>query len=465
MFKKVLLTLLVIATAFVMVACNKDGDDSGLLVQKEGDVLVIRAWNTEFQDRFRAYYPGYVKTNTDGTDLLDDGTIVKWVIVANDNNAYQLALDSALAQQENAAANDKVDIFLIEADYATKYANDRFALDVIGELGIRESALANQYQYTKDIVTDKDGILRAVSWQATPGLFAYRADIAREVLGTDNPTQVQAALSDWTKFNQVAAQMAAKGYKMLSGYDDAYRTFSNNFSKPWVDENDNVVLDQKVLDWIKQTKEFTTKGYNNGNGLWSEGWQKDQGPDGDVFGFFYSTWGINFTLLGNSLADPDAPKEVGNGLFGEYRVVYGPESYYWGGTWIVGAKGTDNPTLVKDIMLKLTANEVIMEQITRDVEDYTNNKAAMTKIANDPTYGSAFLGGQNHIALFTGAAENIDMSNASPYDQGLNEGIQNAMKDYFSGEATFAKAWENFTNIIKEKYPELKMPAAPAEPK
>jgi hypothetical protein len=106
-----------------------------------------------------------------------------------------------------------------------------------------------------------------------------------------------------------------------------------------------------------------------------------------------------------------------------------------------------------------------MEQITRDVEDYTNNKAAMTKIANDPTYGSAFLGGQNHIALFTGAAENIDMSNASPYDQGLNEGIQNAMKDYFSGEATFAKAWENFTNIIKEKYPELKMPAAPAEPK
>ncbi len=406
-----------------------------------------------------------MKTNTDGTDLLDDGTIVKWVIVANDNNAYQLALDSALAQQENAAANDKVDIFLIEADYATKYANDRFALDVIGELGIRESALANQYQYTKDIVTDKDGILRAVSWQATPGLFAYRADIAREVLGTDNPTQVQAALSDWTKFNQVAAQMAAKGYKMLSGYDDAYRTFSNNFSKPWVDENDNVVLDQKVLDWIKQTKEFTTKGYNNGNGLWSEGWQKDQGPDGDVFGFFYSTWGINFTLLGNSLADPDAPKEVGNGLFGEYRVVYGPESYYWGGTWIVGAKGTDNPTLVKDIMLKLTANEVIMEQITRDVEDYTNNKAAMTKIANDPTYGSAFLGGQNHIALFTGAAENIDMSNASPYDQGLNEGIQNAMKDYFSGEATFAKAWENFTNIIKEKYPELKMPAAPAEPK
>ena len=30
---------------------------------------------------------------------LDDGTIVKWIQVANDNNAYQIALDAALANQ------------------------------------------------------------------------------------------------------------------------------------------------------------------------------------------------------------------------------------------------------------------------------------------------------------------------------------------------------------------------------
>ena len=63
--------------------------------------------------------------------------------------------------------------------------------------------------------------------------------------------------------------------------------------------------------------------YNNGNGLWSDGWQSDQGSTGNVFGFFYSTWGINFTLLGNSLDDADAPKEVGNGLFG-VPYVQGP---------------------------------------------------------------------------------------------------------------------------------------------
>ena len=38
------------------------------------------------------------------------------------------------------------------------------------------------------------------------------------------------ALSTWDKFNAVAEKAAAKGYKMLSGYDDSYRVFSNNVS-------------------------------------------------------------------------------------------------------------------------------------------------------------------------------------------------------------------------------------------
>lgn len=459
--KKVFALITVIALALTLVAC---GNNTTTTLTKEGKVLNIRVWNTEFKDRFRAYYPGYLETKSNGDDLLDDGTIVKWIEVANDNNGYQNALDAALQNQSKAAADDKIDIFLIEADYAKKYANDKYALDVIEDLMIPEYSLSQQYQYTKDIVTDEDGAIRGVSWQATPGLFAYRADIAREVLGTDDPELVQAELDTWAKFDAVAADMKAENYLMLSGFDDAYRTFSNNTSAPWVDEDGKVVVDQQILNWIKQTKTYANNGYNHGSKLWDSQWQADQGPTGNVFGFFYSTWGINFTLLGNSLADANAPKEVGNGLFGEWRVVQGPASYYWGGTWIVGAKGTDNPTLVRDVMLKLTANEKIMKQVTLDVEDYTNNQNAMDEIANDPNYGSAFLGGQNHVELFNASAANIDMSNISPYDQGLNEAIQTAFRDYFLGESTFAQAWDAFKTLVSTKYPELTFPAMPAEP-
>ena len=131
---------------------------------------------------------------------------------------------------------------MIEADYALKYtaADAGVALDVKADLGLTDDDLANQYKYTQEIVTDETGVLRGTTWQATPGLFAYRRSIAKDVLGTDDPVEVQKALSDWTKFNEVAAKAKEKGYFMLSGFDDAYRTFSNNVSAPWVNENNEI---------------------------------------------------------------------------------------------------------------------------------------------------------------------------------------------------------------------------------
>ena len=430
-------------------------EESGSESTEEGKVLNIWCWNDEFQSRFNDYYPEVKEIADDkSTTTLNDGTVVKWTINPNENNNYQNKLDEALLNQESADADDKIDIFLIEADYALKYVDSEYTVDVVNDIGLTEDDMADQYQYTKDIVTDSNGTIKGTTWQATPGLFAYRRSIAKDVLGTDDPDEVQAALSDWDKFNAVAEQASAKGYKMLSGYDDSYRTFSNNVSAPWVDGT-KVVVDANLMNWVDQTKEFTDKGYNNKTSLWDDGWAADQGPDGDVFGFFYSTWGINFTLLGNSLADPDGEQAVGNGIYGDYAVCEGPEPYYWGGTWICAAAGTDNTATVKDVMEKLTCDSDIMKQITLDTQDYTNNKTAMNAIAEDPEFGSDFLGGQNHIALFAEAAEKIDMSNAGKYDQGCNEKFQAAFKDYFDGSVDIDTAKANFETAIMELYPNL----------
>ena len=406
----------------------------------EGSVLNVWCWNDEFQSRFNAYYPEVKEVAEDkSTTTLNDGTIVKWTINPNADNNYQNKLDEALLAQESAADDDKIDMFLIEADYALKYVDSPYTLDVRADIGLTDGDLDGQYKYTQDIAT-ADGVLKGVTWQATPGLFAYRRSIAKDVLGTDDPAEVQTCLSDWDKFNEVAAKAAEKGYKMLSGYDDSYRTFSNNVSAPWVDGT-TVKVDANLMKWVEQTKEFTDKGYNNKSRLWDNTWAADQGPEGKVFGFFYSTWGINFTLLGNSLATPES-------------VCEGPQPYYWGGTWICGAAGSDNIETIKDVMQKLTCDEAIMKQITMDTQDYTNNEKAMEEIAASD-YSSAFLGGQNHIALFAEAAKKIDMSNAGPYDQGLNESFQNAFKDYFTGNVDEDTAKANFETAIKEKYPEL----------
>ena len=462
--KKNLKALVVLALAFAMVftmaGCgggSEGGSEGGGEASEGGKVLNIWCWNDEFQSRFNDYYPEVKEVAEDkSTTTLNDGTTVKWTINPNENNNYQDKLDEALLKQADADADDKIDIFLVEADYALKYVDADVTMDV-KELGLTDDDMAQQYQYTKDIVTDSNGAQKGTTWQATPGLFAYRRSIAKDVLGTDDPEQVQEALSDWAKFDEVAAKASEKGYKMLSGYDDAYRTFSNNVAAPWVD-GDTVKVDENIVKWIDQTKDYTDKGYNNKTSLWDENWAADQGPAGKVFGFFYSTWGINFTLLGNSLETPvdqGGKEEVGNGIYGDYAVCYGPQPYYWGGTWICAAAGTDNADIVKDVMLKLTCDKEIMKKITEDTQDYTNNQEAMQEIA-DSDFASDFLGGQNHIALFVEAAKKIDMSNAGPYDQGLNESIQTAFRDYFDGNVDFDKAKANFEKAAQEKYPELK---------
>ena len=427
---------------------------------EQGKVLNVWGWNDEFKGLFEAYFEG-----------VPDDVEVNFTLTPSDDNAYQNALDEALLSQETAADDDKIDLFLVEADYALKYVNSPYTLDIINDVGLTQEDIAGQYTYTQEIVTDSNGAIKGTSWQATPGLFAYRRSIAKDVLGTDDPAAVQEALSTWDKFYEVAEQANEKGYKMLSGYDDSYRTFSNNVSSPWVDEDMNIVIDDNIQAWIEQTKDFSDKGYNNGTSLWDDQWASDQGPEGDVFGFFYSTWGINFTLLGNALetplpdgvsatGDPDAFKEAteGNGIFGDYGVVEGPQNYYWGGSWLCAATGTDNVELVRDIMKTMTCDPEVLQTITKDTQDFTNNVEAMEELAADDDFASAFLGGQNHIALFTESAKGIDMSNISPYDQGLNEGIQTAFKDYFNGNVDYDTALDNFYKAAIEKYPDLKRP-------
>ena len=77
----------------------------------EGKVLNIQAWNEEFKSRLIAHYPGYEEV--DGTTGKIGDVTVKWTITPSKDNAYQNNLDEMLLKQADAAADDKVDLFLI----------------------------------------------------------------------------------------------------------------------------------------------------------------------------------------------------------------------------------------------------------------------------------------------------------------------------------------------------------------
>ena len=409
----------------------------------EGKVFNIYCWNEEFKSRLTDHYPGYEEVDAT-TGKIGDVT-VKWNITPSDDNAYQNNLDATLLKQESAAADDKIDLFLVEADYALKYVNTDLCMSV-ADLGIKDSELANQYQYTKDIMTDTDGNLKGLSWQGCPGVLIYNREAAKEVFGADDPDTVQAKVSDWATFNATAAEMKEAGYKMTATTNDTFRTYSNNVTTPWVVDG-KIQIDDNLKAWVDASKEMADNGYCGTQGLWSDDWSKGFYPEGKVFCYFGPAWLINFSMA----ADTDG--SIANQ--GGWGATEGPQGFFWGGTWICGATGTDNASLVKDIILKMTTDEDIMKEIVVADDDFVNNKTVMEAMAKDSSYSSKILGGQNPLSMYCAGVENLDLSNLSSYDQGCNEEFQNAMKNYFEGKASKEEALDLFYKAVTEKYPEL----------
>ena len=118
MKKKFLAVLLTAAMAVSMLA------GCGSTVASDGKVLNIYCWNEEFQSRITSHYPCYEKIDAT-TGKIGDVTVV-WNITPNAENAYQNNLDEALMNQASKAADEKVDIFLIEADYEVCCQNCKF---------------------------------------------------------------------------------------------------------------------------------------------------------------------------------------------------------------------------------------------------------------------------------------------------------------------------------------------------
>ena len=417
----------------------------GAAFAEEGSVLNVEVWNEEFKSRITDHYPGYEEVDAT-TGKIGDVT-VNWIITPSDDNAYQNNLDSVLPGNVDAAADEKVDIFLVEADYALKYVDaDANVAMPLEELGITADDLGKQYQYTKDIVTDANGVLRGSSWQACSAGLIYNREIAKEVLGTDDPAEVQEAVKDWATYTETAAKMAEAGYKMAATVNDTYRVYSNNVSGQWVQDG-KVVLDDNIKAWVDDSKAAVDAGQTTTAELWSDDWAKGFFPEGKVFCYFGPAWFFNFCL--------HADEEGSVAYDGGWGFVTGPQSFYWGGTWICAAQGTDNPELVKDIILTMTTDNAVMKEIAQVDADCVNNTEVLAELSADDSGNLALLGGQNPYEMLAAGAENVDMSNISPYDQGCNEEFQGAMKNYFDGNADYDAALGQFKSAIVEKYPEL----------
>lgn len=353
-------------------------------------------------------------------------------------------------------SGDDLDVFFCEADWALRYINDDTKTAALEDLGFTDANFADQFAYTQEIGRATDGAnagkMVGTSWQAAPGGWCYRTDLADTYLGVKSPEDMQAKVSDWDAFQATAAEVAtASGNKtaLTTTLGGIWQAFAANRSTPWVVDN-KLTVDDFCDTFINLAKNMRDNGYVTEANQWTDEWYA-AGQTDDTMGYFVSTWGFGVSIL------ETAAGGEGGATYGKWNVCQGPTPYFWGGTWACVSPKTDNADLVASFMHYFTVDEASMKEYALAKPDYVNNMNAMQAIVDEGTNSNPLLGGQDQFSVLHAAAQNINLNGLiTPYDSAIKTAFLDAVNAYCAGETADAAAClDDFKNRVAESVTDI----------
>ncbi|NSK34259.1 hypothetical protein [Blautia schinkii] len=404
------------------------------------DAFVIWGWNDDIKKildgPFREAYPDDYKrivfVNTGGSDY------------------YQGKLDPMLDDTSNELYPD---LMGLEVDYVQKYVNSDWVKSV-ADLGITEDDYKNMYKYDLDLGTDADGNVRALFWQATPGCYQVRADLAEKYLGTTDPAAIAEKFKDLDTILATAKEVndASGGKcKLFSGYDELKRSLTNSRSQGFYDDNDVITLDDNITTYLETAKKLYDDDLTYNTDQWSADWYANMDGDGESSNAalaymgcpWFTYWCLSDTWKENTILVPAQNK------------------CYWGGTGLAATTECSDPDLAAKIMKYFTCDTDGMVAINALNSDYVNNTEAINKIIESGASadGNGFLykdAGQNFMEFFLPLADGLDASMVKAEDQQILSLLDTQTKAYATGEKDLDTAISDLKASIHDTYSYLK---------
>lgn len=402
------------------------------------DAFVVWGWNDDikkildgpFAEAYPDEYKRIVFVNTGGSDY------------------YQGKIDEILMDESNEIYPD---IMGLEVDYVKKYTNSDYLLS-IDELGITSDDTANMYQYNKDLGADSEGNLKALFWQATPGCFAVRADLAEKYLGTTDPKELQDKyFSSFDKMIEAAktvSEASGGNCKLLGGYDEVKRPLMNSRTTGFYDENDNITIDENVTTYLDLVTQLAADELTFGTKQWGDDWYAVMDGDGEssqaALSYFGCPWFVYWCITGESWK-------------GNTILVEGPVQCFWGGTGLAATKGCSDTALAGTIIKTLSCDADFMVKINALNSDYVNNLDAIDKIiesgasadGNGMLYADAK---QNFIEFFKPLADNIDASTVTAEDMAILSALDTQVDEVAAGNKDADTAIADFKAAVHDTY-------------
>lgn len=317
-----------------------------------------------------------------------------------------------------------------------------------------EDLTKDQFSYVKDFVRDKDGNLRGLTFQATPGAIFYRRSIAQKALGVSAPEDVSALMTTWDDFIAMGKTIKEKtGNYLVAGPRDLQRLFFFAKKQPWVVDG-KLVIEDVVLNYLDISKKIRDAGLDAGALTWDPDWSA--GMNGKVFSYVLPTWGLFFVIEPN-ITKPAEPVKGVTYSYGDWGLASGPASYMWGGTWLGISNKSEKKELAWEFVKFITTNKDFLKEWSELRGDFTSDKVVDAEVA--ATASRPSLGGQNHMQYFLDQANNLDTSgwakNVTQYDEDIQNAFMDALGDYVDGNTTRDAAIQAFKDAVAALYPEI----------
>lgn len=407
---------------------------------------------------------------------------VVYTMIPMTNGEYQTKVKAA------AGTADSPDVVALEAAFVKEWVES----DLLADLSDLAPLTKELKTYPAVVqVGTYEGVNKAFSYQATPGAFFYRRSIAKECLGTDDLDQVQAMVADLDKFVETAAKIKACGtgdYYTVGTGGELFTPFLANRAQPWIVDG-TLVIDPKIVEYVRFAKMMRDNGYESGATQWTEGWfagmndtLKDaNGTPKKVFSYFLPTWGLPYVLSPNAKA-----KDGASDTTGDWAMINGPMSYQWGGTWVGVLDGSPNSELAKEFVKFVALDEenltnwatgVYTNEYLKKIDpatpddqaqaagDFVSSQVVVEKITKsfDNSTLAAFLGGENSYGAFAKAAPSVNGSLMTGSDDAIQRALNDPLAAYLSGTMTEAEMWAAWLAAVRNEFPDLIIPEPPVK--
>lgn len=393
---------------------NKNTNNLGKVTLKTGgDTFTVASWNPEDVPELLNQWEnntGYSYYNVDFINFDCGGG------------------DASERYDQLFISGDDLDVYFCEADWALKYINDDRRTAPLEALGFSDADFANAYDYTTEIGRATNGKnagkIVGASWQAAPGAFAYRTDLAEQYLGVTTPEEMQAKMRNWDEFVSTAMEVSFNSEEKVALADSVgglWQAFSGSRAQPWIINNE-VVFDDSCKKFANYAKTLWDFGGVTHNVQWADSWL-DAGKKGSCMGYFVSTWGFDEQVFFG---------QVSSESYGKWAVCEGPSPYFWGGMWIVVNPATDNAEEAQSFIYNAAVDSDAMKEFAHSKPEYVNNVMVMKEIINNMEilneWATDDLGGQNYFEVLDKNAEAIDLNGIiTPYDGMIKNAFLNAV--------------------------------------